>query len=88
MKLRYIEILDEEIYDLLQPGGGYPYTKNQVKLHEWEGAQIQGIRWVHVASSSQLLEFYRGGSENKTNRVNEFGNMSEKATQLFQIEII
>ena len=59
-----------------------------MRLHEWEGTQIQGIRWVHVQSSAQLLEYFRGGSENKTNRSNEFGRMRDKATQLFQIEII
>ena len=35
-----MEIVDEEVYDLLQPGGGHGFGKNNVRFHEWEGAQV------------------------------------------------
>jgi len=87
VKIRHLEVVDEEAFDLLQPGGGHGYNKNNVRFHEWEGAQVQGIKWIPVPSAHQLNEFFSGGVRNRTQRINEFGKMSEKASQLFQIEV-
>lgn len=48
---------------------------------------MQGVQWVSVPTATYLKEFFRGGSANKTSRSNEFGQMRDKAAQLFQIEI-
>ena len=78
-----MEIVDEEVYDLLQPGSGNGFGKNNLRFHEWEGAIIQGIKWLSVPSSHQLVEFFNGGVGNKTKRVNDVGNLRDKATQIF-----
>ena len=56
-------------------------------MNEWEGHQIAGVQWIPVPSSQQLNEYYRGGSRNKTTHQNEFGELRDKAAQLFQIEL-
>lgn len=48
---------------------------------------VQGVHWIPIPNSSQLREFFQGGSNNTINRQNEFGNMRDKAAQLFQIEV-
>lgn len=40
VKIRFMEIVDEEAYDLLQPSGGAGFNKNSLKYHEWDGAYI------------------------------------------------
>ena len=80
--------IHKEVYDLLQPGGGQGFSKNNLRFHEWEGAMVQGIQWLPVPSAHQLTEFFNGGVSNKTQRVTDVGNLRDKASQLFQIEII
>jgi len=87
VRIKYVEVLDEEVYDLLQPGGGHAFHRDRLRLHEWEGPQVQGVQWVSVPSAQYLKEFFRGGAANKTSRSNEFGPMRDKAAQLFQIEL-
>jgi len=43
-----LEIVDEEAFDLLQPYGGHGFNKNNIKFSEWEGASVQGIKWIPV----------------------------------------
>lgn len=52
VKIRFMEIVDEEAYDLLQPQGGAGFNKNSLKYHEWEGAYVQGINWVPVPNAN------------------------------------
>ena len=40
VRIRYMEIVDEEVYDLLQPGGGHGFGKGNLRFHEWEGAMV------------------------------------------------
>ena len=83
IKIRFLEALDEEIRDLLQPGGGQTFPSHNIMINEWEGPHVQGVQWVPVPSSAQLNDFFKGGCRNKTTRSNEFGRMRDKATQLF-----
>jgi len=87
IKMRYVEIVDEEVRDLLQ--GSYGVSRNtlQVVLNEWEGASVNGVQWVPMANQHQLADFIANGSRNRTQKQNEFGRMSEKATAVFSLEI-
>lgn len=87
IRIRFVEILDEEAQDLLQSGGGASFPARNVTTNEWEGPQVQGVQWVPVPSAAQLNDFFKGGCRNKTSRSNEFGRMRDKAAQLFQIEV-
>ena len=82
LKIRLIELIDEEAYDLMQPHGGHGFNKNALKYQEWEGSFIQGIKWIPVTSANQLMDFYTGGLKNRVERDGEFGPMKPKASQL------
>jgi hypothetical protein len=83
VKVRFMELRDEEAHDLLHPQGGHGFNKNALKYHEWEGAYIQGINWVPVFSKDQAAEFFKGGLANRTKKRNEFGAMADKSAQIF-----
>ena len=61
VKVRFMELRDEEAHDLLHPQGGHGFNKNALKYNEWEGAYIQGINWVPVFNKDQASEFFKGG---------------------------
>lgn len=85
-KVRFTEILNEQASDLLEQGSMSQFSRAHVKIDEWEGPIVQGIRWLPVSNREQLLNFFKGGCRNWTTRENEFGKMREKACQLFQVE--
>ena len=86
VRIRFVEILEEEVFDLLQPGNGHAYTKNSVTIDKWEGPAVRGVQWVPVQNAKQIDQYFQSGVRNKTGRSNNFGRMSDKASQIFQIE--
>ena len=50
VKIRYVEIVDEEIHDLLQPTGAYGHHTLNVVTNEWEGPTINGVAWVPMTN--------------------------------------
>jgi hypothetical protein len=40
VRIRFLEIFDETVHDLLQPGAGMAYNKNNVRIQEWEGTSV------------------------------------------------
>ncbi|CDW90229.1 kinesin-like protein [Stylonychia lemnae] len=87
VKVRFIEIVDEEIHDLLQPTGAYGHHSLNVILNEWEGPMVNGVNWIPMTNQHQLADFFVNGSRNRTTHANEFGKLSEKAAGIFSIEI-
>jgi hypothetical protein len=51
IKIRYLEIVDEEVRDLLQQGN-FNNVRNamNVVLNEWEGPTVNGIQWVPMTN--------------------------------------
>ena len=87
VKIRFLEIVDEEVHDLLQPTGAYGHHSLNVILNEWEGPVVNGVNWIPMTNQHQLADFFVNGTKNRTNRANEFGKLSEKACSIFSIEI-
>ncbi len=50
MRVRYVEIIDEEIIDLLLPSGVVSDQNMRVITNEWEGSTINGATWVSVSN--------------------------------------
>jgi hypothetical protein len=46
IKIRYIEMIDEEVRDLLSPSSFAARSPMHVVLNEWEGPTVSGIQWV------------------------------------------
>lgn len=50
VKIRFIEIVDEEVHDLLQPTGAYGHHSLNVITNEWEGPVVNGVNWVPMTN--------------------------------------
>ena len=50
VKIRYIEIVDEEVHDLLQPTGAYGHHSLNVITNEWEGPVVNGVNWIPMTN--------------------------------------
>ena len=87
IKVRYVEVVDEEIFDLLQPTGAYGHHTLNVVTNEWEGPTINGVAWVPMSNQHQIADYFVSGCKNRSTRSNEFGRLSDKASAIFSIEI-
>lgn len=58
-----------------------------VVLNEWEGPTVNGIQWVPMTNQHQIQDFFMNGARNRTNKTNEFGRLSDKATCIFSLEV-
>ena len=88
VKMRYAEIIDEDITDLLalpQDKFGDPI---QVNYNEWEGYSLNKCNWVTLSNSSQLSEVFLSGKLRRDNSSGEFGKMSSKSSGVLIIEVI
>jgi len=84
VRIRYIEIVDEEIKDLLSTTREELYVVN----NEWEGPVVQGAKWLTVSNAAELNEHLVRGQKNRVTGANEFGKLSDKATSMFTIELL
>jgi hypothetical protein len=50
VKVRFIEIVDEEVHDLLQPTGAYGHHSLNVITNEWEGPMVNGVNWIPMTN--------------------------------------
>jgi coiled-coil domain-containing protein 78 len=87
VKIRFVEVVDEDIYDLLQPTGAYGHNSLNVVTNEWDGPTINGIAWIPMSNQHQIADYFVSGCKNRTTRSNEFGKLSDKSTAIFSIEI-
>ena len=87
IKIRFIEIIDEEIFDLLQPTGAYGHHTLNVVTNEWEGPTVNGVAWIPMSNQHQIADYFVSGCKNRTSRSNEFGKLSDKATAIFSLEV-
>lgn len=88
VKMRYAEIIDEDITDLLalpQDKFGDPI---QVNFNEWEGFSLSKCNWVTLSNSSQLAEVFLSGKMRRDNSVGEFGKTSSKSAGVLFLEAI
>lgn len=88
VRVRYVEIIDEDISDLLVTNNNRKAEPLQVVYHEWEGPTVVNSSWITVNNSGQLGEVYSSAQRNRTNVANEFGKLSDKATSVFTLELI
>jgi len=87
IRIRYVEIIDEELTDLLAGSNNFA-DPLQVVFHEWEGPTISNASWISVSNATQLNEVFLNGQRNRNSNSNEFGKFSDKATSLFTLELI
>lgn len=50
IKVRFIEVVDEEVHDLLQPTSAYGHNSLNVITNEWEGPMVNGVNWIPMTN--------------------------------------
>jgi hypothetical protein len=85
LRMKYVEIVNEEITDLL----AFSYNSDLLKAvnNEWEGPTVANATWVSVNSIDEYNDFFLRGQTNRTRNVDEFGRQSSKAAGLFLLEL-
>jgi hypothetical protein len=58
VRVRMIEILDEEVADLLHPGNGASYTRHNITIDKWEGPAVRGVQWASVLNAKQADQHF------------------------------
>ena len=85
VRIKYVEIIDEEVSDLLSTNFNTDLIK--VVNNDWEGPSIVNATWITVSSISEYNDFFLRGMANRNKNANEFGRLSTKATALFTVEL-
>jgi hypothetical protein len=88
VKMRYVEVVDEDIKDLLVQANSRAQGELDIVLDEWEGPAVNHCTWLPTASASHLVDMYTLARRNRTDTANEFGPLHEKSTSLLTFEIL
>lgn len=88
LRVRYVEIVDEEVTDLLAPPNKRLSDQLQVIDVAWDGPTIANAVWTTVNNETQMQEVLMSGQRNRNQTSNEFGKISTKATAFFTIELL
>ena len=85
IRMKYVEIVNEEITDLL----AFSYNSDLLKAvnNEWEGPTVANATWVSCSSIDEFNDFFLRGQSNRTRNVDEFGRQSSKAAAVFTLEL-
>ncbi|EKX51837.1 hypothetical protein GUITHDRAFT_65705, partial [Guillardia theta CCMP2712] len=84
LSVQYIEIVDEKINDLLNP------QKMELEINEFginDGLGIRNLTRKWVDSEDELYHHFRVGQSSRTTLRNEFGNLSERSSSIFSLEL-
>ena len=87
IRVKYIEIVNEEITDLLAFSSANGDLLKAVN-NEWEGPTVANATWVSCSNIEEFNDFFLRGQSNRTRNVDEFGRQSSKASALFTIELL
>lgn len=88
VKMRYVEIVDEEINDLLVHASSTAQGGLNIIYDEWEGPSISNTTWMPCSSAGHLLDMFSMAKRARTDAATEFGPLSDRATSLTTIELL
>lgn len=88
VKMRYVEVVDEEICDLLVQSNSEIKGALQVINDEWDGIDISNSSWLSCPSAHHLLDLFTLARRNRTQASNEFGSLQPKASAFLTIEVL
>lgn len=88
VKMRYLEIVNEEVKDLLSTANSNLSQGNlEVVPDEWEGMTVKNATWIPCANPSHLVELLNIGIQMRTRSNSNYGPLHEQATSICTIEI-
>lgn len=88
VKMRYVEILDEDINDLFVQANSRAQGELYVIPDEWEGPMISNATWMPVSSPNQFHDMFATARTHRTQAANEFGPLRDKAGTILTIEVL
>lgn len=88
IKMQYVEIVDEEIFDLLMQSNSDIKGVVQVFPDEWDGSSISNCSWITCDSAHHLLDSFILARRNRTQASNEFGSLYPKSSSILTIEVL
>lgn len=88
VKMRYIEIVEEDVSDLLIQAKSKAVGNLELVQDEWEGNCIRNASWVPCGSAQHLIEIFHSARKSRTVSSGEFGNYHDKSTSITTIEIL
>lgn len=88
VKIRFLEIIDEQIVDLLQNASSAARAGNlEVVPDEWEGMAVTDATWLPCATSQHLVDLFLLGRKQRTTANTQYGSLHDKSTAILTIEI-
>lgn len=88
IKIRYLEIINESIRDLLKNTSSNMTTEELVvEPDEWEGMTVKGATWIPCANSQHLMDLFTLGKNNRNKGNSGFGALHEQSTCILSVEI-
>jgi hypothetical protein len=88
VKMRYVEIVDEEINDLLVHASSTAQGGLNIIYDEWEGPSISNTTWMPCSSAGHLLDMFTMAKRARTDAATEFGPLSDRSTSMCTVEIL
>lgn len=88
VKMRYMEIVEEEVSDLLIQAKSKAVGNFELYNDEWEGNSVKNVSWVPCASSQHLVDIFQMAKRNRTISSGDFGEYHNKSTSLITVEIL
>lgn len=87
VKLRYIEISNENITDLLRTASSTNIGPLEVEPDEWEGMTVTNVTWAPCANSQHLVDLFNLGKKSRTKADTKFGPLHDRSTSILTMEI-
>ncbi|CAD8079987.1 unnamed protein product [Paramecium primaurelia] len=89
LKANYVEIYNEQIYDLLNQQYKTNNQKLDLKISTIaDGPKLMGVREVQVESVNDLMELVAFGSYNRAIGATQFNSRSSRSHVIFSIELL
>ena len=85
IRIKYVEIINEQLTDLLATA----YNNDNLKAvnNEWEGPTIANAVWWDVKSTEEFSDIFIRGQQSRSRNRGEFGRESSKSTGVFIMEL-
>jgi hypothetical protein len=88
VKMRYVEIVEEDINDLLIQAKSQAIGNFKMILDEYEGNSVRNVSWAPCGSTQHLLEIFKMARKNRTVSSGEFGDFHTKSTSFLTLELL
>ena len=89
MRCSYLEIYNEEVYDLLNENKKKNAMPEKLELHEGaeKGVFVKGLKWLIVKSIPEMEQAMNFGTRNRKTAATKMNSESSRSHSIFTIYI-